>query len=170
MARLRSKFEKIGKVVDLFIPKKLDKVGKPFGFVRFADYLDEDELLKALNNVWIESYKIRAFYPKYDRENPAIDKKEKVPVIRKDNLRVDEKSYACIVEEKENDNGKHITAPEKSQSILTFKTTREETKWLDECITGMLRSKFSWEEYGEELQEECGNFFNIRYMGEDILY
>lgn len=76
LPRLRTKFEEVGKVVDLFLPKKLDKAGKPFGFVRFADYYDEDDILRALNNVWIESYKIRAFPPKYDRKNLVNKKQE----------------------------------------------------------------------------------------------
>lgn len=47
---LRRRFEKIGKVADIFIPGKRDKVGKRFGFVRFRKGEGEDRLLVRLNN------------------------------------------------------------------------------------------------------------------------
>lgn len=91
-------------------------------------------------------------------------------MIHKDSFRDAGTSYACILETGENlDKEIRNTVSEMPQTLLAFKTRREETQWLDECIIGMLRPKFTWEEYGEELQEECGNFFIIRHMGDDIV-
>lgn len=63
---LRRKFEKVGRVEDIFIPGKRDKAGKRFGFVRFRKGEGADRILEQLNNVWIGSYIIRAFEPKFD--------------------------------------------------------------------------------------------------------
>ncbi|KAL8549596.1 hypothetical protein ACS0TY_008441 [Phlomoides rotata] len=63
---LRDKFCEFGSVVDIFIPAKLDKTGKPFGFVRFDIHHDEEYLLDSLNNTWIGSYKLLAYIPKYE--------------------------------------------------------------------------------------------------------
>lgn len=64
---LRQNFEKIGKVEDIFIPGKRDKLGNRFGFVRFQRADGEDRILESLNQVWIGSYIIRAYIPKFER-------------------------------------------------------------------------------------------------------
>lgn len=68
----RLRFGEIGKVVDFFRPNKLDRMGKPFGFVRFDIKCDEHGLLRRLNNTWIGSYKIIALVPRYERKRQEI--------------------------------------------------------------------------------------------------
>lgn len=41
-------FSKVGRVVDLYIPAKRDKLGKKFGFVRFQKFRDEMRLQQSL--------------------------------------------------------------------------------------------------------------------------
>lgn len=65
--RLRRKFEEVGKFDDLFIPAKKDKTGKRFGFVRFASKGKRSERLEKLNNIWIDSFVIRAYIPRFER-------------------------------------------------------------------------------------------------------
>ncbi|GLU06155.1 hypothetical protein SLE2022_232100 [Rubroshorea leprosula] len=52
-------FAKYGKVVDVFVPRKRDKWGKRFGFVRMAGVQNEDQMEKWLNEIWIGYYKMR---------------------------------------------------------------------------------------------------------------
>lgn len=47
---LKGKLNEVGPVTDFFCPKKRDKRGNPFGFVRFPKNLDERSLLLDLNN------------------------------------------------------------------------------------------------------------------------
>lgn len=65
--RLWRKFEEVGKVVDVFIPTKRDQNGHRFGFVRMADVAEGSGMLKKLNNVWVDSFIIRAFVPRFFR-------------------------------------------------------------------------------------------------------
>lgn len=65
--RLRRKFEEVGKVEDLFLPAKKDKCGNRFGFVRFVKDGEGSRLLEKLNHIWIDSYVIRAFIPRFER-------------------------------------------------------------------------------------------------------
>lgn len=53
---LRKKFGGVGRAEDLFIPGKKAKLGKRFGFVRFSDGGDEEEILEKLNKIWVGSY------------------------------------------------------------------------------------------------------------------
>jgi hypothetical protein len=58
MVDLWSLFRKFGRVWEVYIPKKLDKRGKRFGFVKFKDVTNAQELEKRMENVWWETYKL----------------------------------------------------------------------------------------------------------------
>lgn len=64
--KLRSKFVDIGVVVDIFIPNKMEKKGQPFGFVRSISERDQNSLLDDLYKVWIGSYKMEVYVPRFD--------------------------------------------------------------------------------------------------------
>lgn len=165
--RLRLKLEEAGNVVDFFQPTKLDRMGKPFGFVRFEAKYDENKLLRRLNDIWIGTYKIRALLLRYERRrHEAKEPGPSIP-IPKESLRNPNRSFAEIMTTKDtSDSGQNIANLDKP---LHFKTREEETRWLNDCLTGVLKQRFSWEEYGEELQEECGDLLNIRYMGDNVV-
>lgn len=57
----------VGQVEDVFIPEKRDKQGKKFGFVRFKGRVDKEEVLQKLNKVWVGTYIIKAFLPRFSR-------------------------------------------------------------------------------------------------------
>lgn len=64
---LKKKLANMVGFVVVFRSAKLDKVGKPLGFVRFNIYHDEEALLERerLTNTWIGSYKLLAYIQKY---------------------------------------------------------------------------------------------------------
>jgi RNA recognition motif-containing protein len=51
-------FLKFGRVVEVYIPKKLDKMGKRFGFVKFKEVREEEALGEKLRDVWMGSFKL----------------------------------------------------------------------------------------------------------------
>ncbi|KAK2381717.1 hypothetical protein QL285_069304 [Trifolium repens] len=55
------------KVGEVYIPDKLDKTGKRFGFARFEDVNDRQMLLQKIEETWIGTYKPRANLPKFTR-------------------------------------------------------------------------------------------------------
>ncbi|KAF1863277.1 hypothetical protein Lal_00031362 [Lupinus albus] len=57
-------FSKWGSVGDVITPQKREKRGKQFGFVRFKKVDEDDKLLKALEQVWNENYKIKINNPR----------------------------------------------------------------------------------------------------------
>ncbi|KAL8502256.1 hypothetical protein ACS0TY_021396 [Phlomoides rotata] len=97
---LRSKFTAVGVVLDIFCPKKKDKKGKPFGFVRFSARMDSNVVLEKLNNMWIGTYKIRAYLPRNDAN-----------------------TYAMVVEGK-SDNKQEINP--RAEEVLNYKASDEE--------------------------------------------
>ncbi|KAK7259378.1 hypothetical protein RIF29_24985 [Crotalaria pallida] len=68
MSQLWSRFTEVGKVKEVFLPRKLDKFGKRFGFVRFSNQNDFYRHEEKLKNFWIRSYKVFVNRPRFERE------------------------------------------------------------------------------------------------------
>jgi hypothetical protein len=51
-------FLKYGRVGEVFLPKKLDKRGRRFGFVKFKEVMEVDVLSEKLQDVWMGSFKL----------------------------------------------------------------------------------------------------------------
>jgi RNA recognition motif-containing protein len=56
---LWQQFRRFGRVGEVFIPKRLDKQGRRFGFVKFRDVTDADELLRKISDIWVGTFKLR---------------------------------------------------------------------------------------------------------------
>ncbi|PNY14688.1 cysteine-rich receptor-like protein kinase, partial [Trifolium pratense] len=54
---------------DVFVPKKRNKCGQPFGLVKFSNVRDITKLLRALNNVYFGHYCVRARVASFDRND-----------------------------------------------------------------------------------------------------
>jgi len=56
---LRARLLRIGSVQSLFMARKPNKVGRRFGFRTLSSKDSIDDLLRSLNNIWFDSYKLR---------------------------------------------------------------------------------------------------------------
>jgi hypothetical protein len=65
-------FARYGSVSDVFIPKKVDKRGRKFGFVKFKEVKEVELLSRSLEDVWWKTYKLRINKALFGKE----DKKE----------------------------------------------------------------------------------------------
>jgi RNA recognition motif-containing protein len=52
-------FARFGRVGDVYIPNKVDKWGRRFGFVKFMEVRDEEALNRRLQEVWFNTFKLR---------------------------------------------------------------------------------------------------------------
>jgi RNA recognition motif-containing protein len=62
-------FLKFGKVGEVYVPKKLDKRGRRFGFVKFKDVGDVEVLSEKLRDVWIGSFKLWVNRSRFGRDD-----------------------------------------------------------------------------------------------------
>ncbi|KAL4575099.1 hypothetical protein LXL04_021940 [Taraxacum kok-saghyz] len=62
-------FKNHGKIADVFIPKKKSEVGRRFGFARFLNVEDRDQMVAKLNSIWLGSFKLRVNPAKYSRND-----------------------------------------------------------------------------------------------------
>jgi RNA recognition motif-containing protein len=72
-ADLWKRFAHFGRVGDVYIPKKVDKQGRRFGFVKYRDAKDvveATELLRCISDIWFGSFKLRVNRSKFVRTIP----------------------------------------------------------------------------------------------------
>ncbi|GKU90755.1 hypothetical protein SLEP1_g4707 [Rubroshorea leprosula] len=72
---LWNSFQMYGKVVDVYIPRKRDKKGKRYGFVRLSGVKNEMQMERRLNEIWIGSYKMRVKIASDKQRKPATTRK-----------------------------------------------------------------------------------------------
>ncbi|CAJ2673457.1 unnamed protein product [Trifolium pratense] len=64
---LRKGFEVCGMLEDVYLAKKTNRYGEPYGFVKFSNVKDVSKMMKALNAVWFGHYRVRASVAMFDR-------------------------------------------------------------------------------------------------------
>ena len=65
---LRQHCNKHGTVADVYIARKLSKVGKRFAFVRFLKPNNNESLINNLNTMWIGSYHLFAAMARFEKK------------------------------------------------------------------------------------------------------
>jgi RNA recognition motif-containing protein len=75
------KFARFGRVGEVFIPAKVDKQGKSFGFVKFREVRDATELLRCISNIWIDSFKLRINLSKFHRKTDPASREERKETV-----------------------------------------------------------------------------------------
>lgn len=181
MEELRKKFEEVGRVKDIFIPEKRDK---RFGFVRFKGLGDEGRILEEINNLWMGSFIIRASRPRFER--PILSRKvggrennirqRAGETIRKPNQERENEgiSYSEVVRgssgrvSSEAGRGVQVSMGGKDDEVI-FQSTIDEEGWLEGAVVACLKAQFTWEEHGEEIQEECEGKLTVRNMGGNLV-
>jgi RNA recognition motif-containing protein len=62
-------FAKFGYVGEVFLPNKLDKFGRRFGFVKYKEVLKVVDLAARLENVWFDNVKLKVNLARFRRED-----------------------------------------------------------------------------------------------------
>lgn len=61
-------FAKFGYVGDVFLAKKLDKWGRKFGFVKYKEVLNVEDLATRLEHVWFDNVRLKVNLARFGRE------------------------------------------------------------------------------------------------------
>jgi hypothetical protein len=100
-------FERWGKVVDVYLAKKRNKMGRFFGFVRFSNVKDEKWLESQLRDVWFGTYKVWINISRFEKPNRRYNERShNREFINKEPRRVqsygEEKEQRRVTNNKEN--------------------------------------------------------------------
>jgi hypothetical protein len=82
-------FAKFGSVSDVFIPKKVDKWGRKFGFVKFKEVRDVEELTRRLEDVWHGQTKFSVKRARFGPNDPVEEAKVKTSETTRKRVAVD---------------------------------------------------------------------------------
>jgi RNA recognition motif-containing protein len=66
-------FESYGEVTEVFVPNKVDKWGRKFGFVKFSEVEDVVELESRLEEVWLWKVRLKVNKARFGREESKGD-------------------------------------------------------------------------------------------------
>jgi len=78
---LRRLFVNFGKVEEVFIPYKLDKWGRRFGFVKFKEVADEEDLGWRLEEAWLWKYRLKVNRARFGRDDKKGEENKKEEVV-----------------------------------------------------------------------------------------
>ena len=71
-------FQRWGRVLDVFISRKLNSRNRRYGFVRFQGVEDAYALEKKLDAIWIGTWKLQVNIPKYSRSERMPKKRGEI--------------------------------------------------------------------------------------------
>ncbi|GJZ22653.1 RNA-directed DNA polymerase, eukaryota [Tanacetum coccineum] len=123
-----------GVVTDVYIARKLSKIGQRFGFVRFIKIKDLKTLIEDLNKIWIGNYHLFASKARFDQTQPNDTRKsnsnnhrtqEKRPHSNHVNYTWTGRSYADTL------NGKAKDKSEPSIHSIIQKVTLDSSDLMD---------------------------------------
>jgi RNA recognition motif-containing protein len=81
------RFGRFGKVGDVYIPKRVDKQGRRFGFVKYREVTDATELLRSISDIWFGSFKLRVNRSKFGKyHKPHVNEPQPGVVRSKHNF------------------------------------------------------------------------------------
>ncbi|KAL8501437.1 hypothetical protein ACS0TY_020824 [Phlomoides rotata] len=150
MEVLKAKFNEVATVVDLFCPKKCDKEGKSFGFMRFPveETRNMEKLMKKLNNVWIDSYKVRVYKPRFKCNHRKVENQKQVTFAPGYGVRTPNKSCKEVVAkeqrvEKKEESNIREKKNTRQDCEFSFVTSTGDKEWLSKCYVALLISGFS---------------------------
>ncbi|GAU40167.1 hypothetical protein TSUD_292730 [Trifolium subterraneum] len=123
---LWSRFGRFGRVGEVYIPKKVDKQGRQFGFVKFRDVSDARELLRTISDIWMGSFKLRVNLAKFRKNNQpeATGEQRKGLLMGQKTTQVDKsfKNALMAVDSEDGSGGYH-------QGNMAGAQTRPEVVW-----------------------------------------
>ncbi|GKV38927.1 hypothetical protein SLEP1_g46780 [Rubroshorea leprosula] len=196
---LWNSFQMYGKVVDVYLPRKRDKRGKRYGFVRLTGVKDEIQMEMRLNEIWIGSYKMRVKIANDKQRKTSTPKKvQGVPKVNGSTCSMNRlvqlgHSYAQAVKgqgkkadkvsehlqekEKEAAPKKEVVKTwlqenmdvEKTEETIEFTPTREELQWLEGGMVAVVRSMALVSEIQEQMDADGGSISLSPIGGRQVL-
>jgi hypothetical protein len=142
------RFARFGRVGEVFIPAKVDKQGKRFGFVKFREVKDATELLRCISNIWIDSFKLRINLSKFNRKTEPANKDERKQTVglaeaNRTVRSIDGKSFKAVLLAEEVD-GRRVGAVEKVVPEVLWEVEAEEERLMKlegACVGYLIEKK-----------------------------
>ncbi|KAK7255912.1 hypothetical protein RIF29_29340 [Crotalaria pallida] len=170
-------FQRWGRVVDVFIPLKRNKIGDRFAFIRYQHVRDSKDLEKQLDKMIIGSTKVFVNLTKFNRNDKQGDTTTHRETILQKNAYNNKGglSYAQALRQNANpqrparggeDRGKEEDPDWKG---MTVRIEEKEWGWLKGAHVGKLRELEIVEGIHDAMQEEGITTIKTLHMGGDLM-
>jgi len=131
-------FSEVGRVIDVFISRRLDYGKRRFGFVRFQGVLDAHVLERKVHAIWIGLWKLRVNIHKFSRKEPyrpvLSDVREHELARKVWRQKAQQRSFAQVVRDGQESASQKVL----DASTICFQVAVDSTKWLEDCFVGRL--------------------------------
>ncbi|MCI43664.1 hypothetical protein A2U01_0064902, partial [Trifolium medium] len=90
------------RVGEVYIPNKVDKQGRRFGFVKFREVEDVVELLRRISDIWVGTFKLRVNLSKFRKNlQPPLEKEvhQSERTLKQNQVKKDRSFKTALVEE-----------------------------------------------------------------------
>ncbi|MCH97216.1 endonuclease/exonuclease/phosphatase family protein, partial [Trifolium medium] len=178
-------FAKFGSVSDVFIPKKVDKWGRRFGFVKFKEVRDVEDLSWKLEDVWSGNFKLRvnrARFRKGDNKEVSSTSKEEPQRTREgSDLRVKEDVSFKSLLVRDNSGGVEVMKPVSGERRkvrfnsmgdlvpLELRVCESSLKALKNSKVGLFKQTMDFQTFHERLVGEGNHDVKATYMGGNMV-
>ncbi|GAU37762.1 hypothetical protein TSUD_102790 [Trifolium subterraneum] len=133
---LRKGFEVCGILEDVYVAKKRNIYGEPYGFVKFSNVCDVNKLSKALNVVYFGHFRVRARVARFDR-NDVKESRSAGMVDASAQMNAQEQAEGLIFRKPTN-----VTdVPKENEGIISlrkFRTTPDDVKWAQNGLVATI--------------------------------
>ncbi|KAL5170332.1 hypothetical protein HKD37_11G032053 [Glycine soja] len=189
-AELWNHFRQWGEVKEIFLPKRRNKEGRRYGFVRLKGVEDKRRVERDLDNSFIRGLKLHVNIPKYGRgktaKEPTIIKRVHKEVAMADNIRMEEASrraagnkpthrtYAEVLSSPinrgnhSNRAANHCPSNRRSCSSLTLDIFDDDKLRYENVWVGRLKKLEIFERLEEEMAWHLGPGVLAKYLGDDM--
>ncbi|ESW12638.1 hypothetical protein PHAVU_008G129600, partial [Phaseolus vulgaris] len=152
-----------GRVLDIFISRKLNARKQRFGFVRFHGVRDEYVLERKLDSIWIGTWKLQANLPKYRRQEKRLGNSQSQ--THSQNFwshYTQQRSYAQAVR-----GGKEDSDQKGDEDFLpNIRVNAETSFWLEGCYIGKLLKAVDAQAIKKSFVLGGFNLVRVRYLRE----
>ncbi|KAL8543949.1 hypothetical protein ACS0TY_004482 [Phlomoides rotata] len=173
---LHKSFNAVEKVRDIYISKRVDKVGRRFGFVRFGSHVNRVVVQKELNDIWFGSYKLRANVARFNRSREGKDhsnqQKEATPPSYIPPCGYGDRSFVEVVSGGIRDSWlSKSVSPQYNQNMggMSYESSEEDRRYLKQSFLGFLKEDFLWIDIGSKIQEKGEGLVAVKYLGGSLV-
>jgi len=157
-------FQRWGRVLDVFISRKLNKRNLRFGFVRFQGVVDEVDMERKLDSIWIGMWKLQANLIRFCNgevsKNERFSKKGPVKTQNAWRPKANHRSFAQVV------TGEISGNPHLDSDVVQLDVNVESTSRLENCFVGRLLEFFDLQSVQKSFILGGFSVVRLRYMGE----
>jgi len=166
-------FQRWGRVSEVFIPRRLDKWGHRYGFVRFYDVKEIQKLQHDLDSIYIGSTKLHVNIPRYARKDVNLRLQQTKSSVANKAVKIrsewrEVKKHLTYAQATKG-SGNEVTQKNKQVKGISFEAKEVDVKWLEGSYIGRVSNCARVDLISEEVESSSQGRLKAKYLGDNTL-